>query len=44
MSSTTNRLPLAAAEHIAVGVMLQLEPHCEVISLAGSLQCRWSNY
>jgi DNA polymerase/3'-5' exonuclease PolX len=38
MSTTTNRLPLAEAEHIAVGVMQQLEPHCEVISLAGSLR------
>jgi DNA polymerase/3'-5' exonuclease PolX len=38
VSNTTNRLPLAAAEHIAVGVMLQLEPDCEVISLAGSLR------
>lgn len=38
MSATTNRLPLAEAEHIAIGVMLQLEPHCEVISLAGSLR------
>jgi DNA polymerase (family 10) len=38
VSSTTNRLPLAAAQHIAVGVMQQLEPHCEVISLAGSIR------
>jgi DNA polymerase (family 10) len=38
VSSTTNRLPLAEARHIAVGVMLQLEPHCEVISLAGSIR------
>lgn len=38
MSSTTQRLPLARAEHIAVGVMLRLEPHCEVISLAGSIR------
>jgi DNA polymerase/3'-5' exonuclease PolX len=38
MSNTTNRLPLAEAEAIAVGVMQQLEPHCEVISLAGSLR------
>jgi DNA polymerase/3'-5' exonuclease PolX len=38
MSSTTNRLPLDKARHIAVGVMLQLEPHCEVISLAGSIR------
>lgn len=38
MSSTTNRLPLAQAQHIAVGVMQQLEPHCEVISLAGSIR------
>ena len=38
MSTTTNRLPLAEAEHIAVGVMQQLEPHCEVISLAGSIR------
>ena len=38
MSSTTNRLLLDEARHIAVGVMLQLEPHCEVISLAGSIR------
>jgi DNA polymerase/3'-5' exonuclease PolX len=38
MSNTTNRLQLAEAEHIAVEVMLQLEPHCEVISLAGSIR------
>jgi DNA polymerase/3'-5' exonuclease PolX len=38
MSNTTHRLPLADAERIAVGVMLQLEPHCEVISLAGSIR------
>ena len=36
--STTNRLPLAEAQYIAVGVMQQLEPHCEVISLASSLR------
>ena len=38
MSTTSTRWPLAEAEDIAVGVMLQLEPHCEVISLAGSLR------
>ncbi len=38
MSNTTNRLPLAQAQYIAVGVMQQLEPHCEVISLAGSIR------
>jgi DNA polymerase/3'-5' exonuclease PolX len=38
MSSTTNPLPLAEAQHIAVGVMQQLEPHCEVISLAGFIR------
>jgi DNA polymerase/3'-5' exonuclease PolX len=38
MSTTTNRLPLAQAEAIAVGAMEQLDPHCEVISLAGSLR------
>lgn len=38
MSTTTNRLPLAEARSIAVGVMLQLEPHCEMISLAGSIR------
>jgi DNA polymerase/3'-5' exonuclease PolX len=38
VSSTANRLSLAAAQHIAVGVMQQLEPHCEVISLAGSIR------
>ena len=38
MSTTTNRLPLAQAEAIAVGVMEQLDPHCEVISLAGSIR------
>lgn len=37
MSSTTNRLPLAEAEHIAAGVMQQLEPHCELISVRGSI-------
>jgi DNA polymerase/3'-5' exonuclease PolX len=40
MSTTTNRILLAEAEHIAVGAMQQLEPHCEVISLAGSLRRR----
>jgi DNA polymerase (family 10) len=38
MSTNTNRLPLVEAEHIAANAMLQLEPHCEVISLAGSLR------
>jgi len=38
VSTTTNRLPLAEARSIAVGVMLQLEPHCEMISLAGSIR------
>ncbi|GDX75992.1 hypothetical protein LBMAG41_10680 [Cyanobium sp.] len=38
MSSATNRLPLAQAQEIAVGVLLQLEPHCEVISFAGSIR------
>lgn len=38
MSNTTNRLPLDQARHIAVGVLLQLDPHCEVISLAGSIR------
>lgn len=36
--STGNRIPLAQAQEIAVGVMLQLEPHCEVISIAGSIR------
>ena len=40
MSAATKRLPLADAEHIAVGAMQQLEPHCEVISLAGCLRRR----
>jgi DNA polymerase/3'-5' exonuclease PolX len=38
MSSATNRLPLAQAQEIAVGVLEQLEPHCEVISIAGSIR------
>jgi DNA polymerase (family 10) len=38
MSSSTDRIPLAQAEAIAVGVMEQLDPHCEVISLAGSIR------
>jgi DNA polymerase/3'-5' exonuclease PolX len=38
MSTTTDRIPLAQAEAIAVGVMEQLDPHCEVISLAGSIR------
>jgi DNA polymerase/3'-5' exonuclease PolX len=38
MSSSTDRFPLAQAEAIAVGVMEQLDPHCEVISLAGSIR------
>lgn len=38
MSSTTNRMPLAEAEAIAYGVMRKLKPHCEVISLAGSIR------
>ena len=38
MSSTTNRLLLDEARHIAVGVMQQLEPHCAVISLAGDIR------
>ena len=38
MSSATNRLPLAQAQNIAVGVLLQLEPHCKVISFAGSIR------
>lgn len=36
--STGNRIPLAQAQEIAVGVMQQLEPHCEVISIAGSIR------
>jgi DNA polymerase/3'-5' exonuclease PolX len=38
MSSTTNRMPLAEAEAIAYGVMRKLKPHCEMISLAGSIR------
>jgi DNA polymerase (family 10) len=38
MSSATNRISLAQAQEIAVGVLLQLEPHCEVISIAGSIR------
>lgn len=40
MSTATKRWPLAEAEHIAVGAMQQLEPHCDVISLAGCLRRR----
>jgi DNA polymerase/3'-5' exonuclease PolX len=36
--STGARIPLEEAQHIVVGAMLQLEPHCEVISLAGSIR------
>jgi DNA polymerase/3'-5' exonuclease PolX len=36
MSNNTNRIPLEDAMHIAEGVICQLEPHCEVISPAGS--------
>ncbi len=38
MSTATNRLPLAQAQEIAVGVMQLLEPHCEVISIDGSIR------
>jgi len=34
----TQRLPLVEARHIAVSAMQQLQPHCEVISLAGDIR------
>jgi DNA polymerase/3'-5' exonuclease PolX len=40
VSITANRIPLAEADHIAGGLIVQLEPHCEVISLAGSIRRR----
>jgi DNA polymerase (family 10) len=36
--STGARISLKEAQHIAAGVMEQLKPHCEVISLAGSIR------
>lgn len=36
--STGARIPLEDAQHISVGLMLQLEPHCETISLVGSIR------
>jgi len=40
MSTTTERIPLAAADAIAADVLAQLKPHCERIAIAGSVRRR----
>jgi DNA polymerase/3'-5' exonuclease PolX len=40
MSTTTERIPLAAADAIAADVLAQLQPHCERIAIAGSVRRR----
>ena len=38
MSTTTNRMPWDQAVEIAVPVLQQIQPHCEVAHLAGSIR------
>ena len=38
MSTNKNRLPLPQAQEIALAVLAQIEPHCEVCSIAGSIR------
>ena len=40
MSTTANRIPLAAADKIAGSVLRQLRPHCDRIEIAGSVRRR----
>jgi DNA polymerase/3'-5' exonuclease PolX len=40
MSTTTTRIPLAAADAIAAEVLALLSPHCERIAIAGSVRRR----
>lgn len=40
MSTTANRIPLAAADEIATSVLWRLEPHCKRIDIAGSVRRR----
>ena len=38
MSSVANRMPWADACEIAVPVLEQIQPHCEIAQLAGSMR------